>query len=358
MTVRDAAARRATGQPIDLRSDFLARGTPAMAEAWARAAREPFHFELREDPHQAALERRIADITAHEDALVFPTCTMANLVAILLGAAPGTRVLTHEDAHVITSEAGGAAAFAGVQLVPIARDPLIGQPEQWRVAAAEDDAQKPATSMFVLENTHNRAGGLPLTASYTNAVLAIARERGIRTHLDGSRLFHAAAALGTTLAALGGGFDTVSVSLNKGFGAPIAAALAGSRASVAQALVLRQRLGGGIRPTGPAAAATLAALDDLTHFTDAQRLARRLAHGLAAIPGMRVDMPMPSTNIVVVDLVDETAVAVEVQARLAERGLLALPFGTRRLRMVTYRGVTDAEIDRATAIAAQALAQP
>jgi len=236
---------------IDLRSDFLAHGTPAMTEAWARAAREPYRFGLREDPHQAALERRIADMTAHEDALVFPTCTMANLVEIMLNATRGTRVLTHEGAHVITSEACGAAAFAGVQLVPLVGDPQSNQPEQWRTAATEGDAQKPATSLFVLENTHNRAAGLPLPLSYTTAVLAIARERGIRTHLDGSRLFHAAAALGTTIDALARGFDTVSLSLNKGFGAPIAAALAGSRSSIEQAVILRQRLGGGIRPHGP-----------------------------------------------------------------------------------------------------------
>ncbi len=341
---------------IDLRSDFLAHATPAMTEAWARAAREPYQFGLREDPHQASLERRIADMTAHEDALVFPTCTMANLVAIMLNATRGTRVLTHEGAHVITSEAGGAAAFAGVQLVPLIGDPQSNQPEPWRTAATEGDAQKPATSLFVLENTHNRTAGMPLSMSYTSAVLAIARERGIRTHLDGSRLFHAAAALGTTIDALARGFDTVSLSLNKGFGAPIAAALAGSRSSIEQAVILRQRLGGGIRPTGPAAAATLAALDDLAHFEQTQSLATRLARGLATIAGLRVEMPSPSTNIVVVELTGRGASAVEAQARLAERGLLALPFGPARLRMVTYRGIAEDDIDHAVAIARDALA--
>ena len=134
---RDAASRVAACDVIDLRSDFLAHGTAEMSEAWARAAREPYHFGLREDPYQAALERRVAEMTAHEDALVFPTCTMANLVGIMLGAAPGTRVLTHENAHVITSEAGGAAAFAGVQLVPLVGDPRNAAAEQWRAAAAD-----------------------------------------------------------------------------------------------------------------------------------------------------------------------------------------------------------------------------
>ncbi len=353
---RDAVSRVPASDVIDLRSDFLAHGTAAMSEAGARAAREPHRFGLREDPYQAALERRIAEMTAHEDALVFPTCTMANLVGIMLGAAPGTRVLTHENAHVITSEAGGAAAFAGVQLVPLAGDPRNANAEQWRAAAADGDAQKPTTALFVLENTHNRAGGLALSATYTNAVLAVARERGIRMHLDGSRLFHAAAAFGTTIATLAKGFDTVSLSLNKGFGAPLAAVLAGSRENIARALTLRQRLGGGIRPTGPAAAATLAALDDLAHFTDVQRLARRLAEGLASLPGVRIDLPTPATNIVVVELTGDRASGLDAQARLAERGLLALPFGAARLRLVTYRGLTEAQIDRAIAIAAEALA--
>jgi threonine aldolase len=352
----DQTASIAAPDVIDLRSDFLARGTPAMAEASARAAREPYHFGLREDPYQVALERRIAEMTAHEDALVFPTCTMANLVGIMLGAAPGTRALTHEDAHVITSEAGGAAAFAGVQLVPLAGDPPNGSVDQWRIGASAGDAQKPATSLFVLENTHNRAGGMPLPAAYTAAVLAVARERGIATHLDGSRLFHAAAALGTTVATLAEGFDTVSLSFNKGFGAPLAAALAGSRESIARALILRQRLGGGIRPTGPAAAATLAALDDLTHFTAVQRLAQRLARGLALLPGVRI-VPTPATNIVVVELTGDRASALDAQARLADRGLLALPFGEARLRLVTYRGLTEAQIDRAVAAAGEALAR-
>ena len=339
---------------VDLRSDFLARPTPAMQEAWAAACGTPFEFGLREDPYQVTLERRIADMTGQEDALVFPTCTMANLVGIIVGSTRGSRVLTHEDAHVITSEAGGAAAFAGVQLVPVRGDPIANEPARWAEAEGKGDAQKPTTSLFVLENTHNRAAGMPLSVEYVQRVVEIARARSIGLHLDGSRLFHAAAALGTTVATLASGFDTVSLSLNKGFGAPVAAVLAGSRSRIGEALLVRQRLGGGIRPTGPAAAATLAALDDLAHFEQAQHLARRLSEALAAIPGIHV--PTPTTNIVVVGLSQKHDPAELMQARLARRGLLALAFGERRLRMVTYRGVGDAEIERAIEIARDVLA--
>jgi threonine aldolase len=347
-------AIRSNADVIDLRSDFLARGTPEMAQAWSRAERGPFQFGLREDAHQAALERRLAEMTGHEDCLVFPTCTMANLVGIMLGSTPGSRVLTHADAHVITSEAGGAAAFAGVQLVPVPGDPMADDPGRWDDARTDADEQKPATSLFVLENTHNRACGMPLRAQYVERVLEIAREHGIRAHLDGSRLFHAAVALGTPIDVLARAFDTVSLSLNKGFGAPIAAALAGSRARMEEALVLRQRLGGGIRPTGPAAASTLAALDDLTHFADAQRLARRLGDGLGSIDG--IDVPEVATNIVVVEMTRTHRSAQDVQAMLAEQGLLALPFGKQRLRMVTYRGITEEQVDRAIEITREAFA--
>ncbi|HVO86990.1 MAG TPA: GntG family PLP-dependent aldolase [Casimicrobiaceae bacterium] len=350
----NAVAHAAASEVIDLRSDFLARRTPAMEEAWARAQREPYRFGLREDPHQVALERRIAQMTGHEDALVFPTCTMANLVGTMLGSSPGTRVITHQDAHMITSEAGGAAAIAGVQLVPIPGDPWTQQSQRWADAVDGGDVQKPACSLFVVENTHNRAGGLPLERDYLEAICAIARERGIRTHLDGARLFNAAAALDTPLDTLARGFDTVALSLNKGFGAPIAAVLAGSRSDMAKALVLRQRLGGGIRPTGPAAAATLAALDDVAHFAQSHRLARRLAQGLAAIDAIAVDPAQVLSNIVVVTLPGPTT-AVEVQARLARHGLLALPFGEHRLRMTTYRGITEAQIDTSVAIARRTL---
>ena len=333
---------------IDLRSDFLTRPTPAMLAAGAAAAAE-LHFGLREDPQQLDLERRLAEMLGHEDALVFPTCTMANLTAALLLGRRGTRAVMPRDSHVLTSEAGGMAAFAGLIADPLPGDVAMPDLESWRRAAAVGDEQKPPASLFVLENTHNRAGGIAVPAEYSDAVVAVGRASGVALHLDGSRLFNAAAALGTTVADLARGFDTVSVSLNKSFGSPIAAALAGSRALIEQAVTVRQRLGGGIRPTGPAAAATLAGLDE-SHCHETHALAAKLASGLASIPGLRVDTSGTRTNIVVAEIVDANLSAPALRYRLAHDGLLAIPFDARRLRFTTYRGITAQDVEQAIAI--------
>jgi len=333
---------------LDLRSDFLTRPTPAMLAAGAAVATE-LHFGLREDPRQRALEARLAGMLGHEDALVFPTCTMANLTAAMLLGRHGTRAVMQRDAHMLTSEAGGIAAIAGLVPHPLPGDTAMPDIEAWRRAAAIGDEQKPAASLFVLENTHNRAGGIAVAAGYSRQVIAAGRDAGVALHLDGARVFHAAAALRVPLAELTRGFDTVSVSLNKAFGAPIAAALAGSRALIEQAMTVRQRLGGGIRPTGPAAAATLAGLDE-TQLVETHALAAALAHGLASIAGLRVDTAGTRTNIVVAEVLNASITAPQLRDRLAGDGLLVLPFDLRRLRFITYRGITARDVDAAIAI--------
>jgi threonine aldolase len=333
---------------IDLRSDFLTRPTPAMLSAGAAAATE-LHFGLREDPRQRALEERLAAMLGYEDALVFPTCTMANLTAALLLGRPGTRAVMQRDAHMLTSESGGIAAVAGLLPDPLPGDAAMPAPESWRHAAAVGDEQKPAATLFVLENTHNRAGGIAVPADYSRQVIAMGRAAGVALHLDGSRIFHAAAAFRVPVAELAEGFDTVSISLNKAFGGPIAAALVASRPLIEQAMTVRQRLGGGIRPTGPAAAATLAGLDD-SQLGETHALAATLARGLASTPGLRVDTAGTRTNIVVAEVARADLTAPLLRDRLACDGLLALPFDAKRLRFITYRGITAQDIDAAIAV--------
>lgn len=342
-------------QTIDLRSDFLAR--PSHAEtAAAQAACDSRCFGLREDPWQLRLEARAAELLAMEDALVFPTCSMANTTALMLGAEPGSRVLTQPDAHVLVSEAGAGAALGGLVLTPVggskAEPELAAMPllADWSSAlAAGHDAQRSAVRLCVLENTHNRSGGIPLPPEYVDSVAALARGNGIRLHLDGARLFNAAQALGVPLSRLARGFDTVSLSLNKSFGAPIAAVLAGSRTLIDRALVIRQRLGGGIRPTGPASAATLAALGDLGHFAQVQDLARRLATGLDRCAVLDV-LPVALRTNIVIARVRPPESAGGVIARLAAGGLLAIALDAQRIRFVVYRGIDAPQIERAIAI--------
>lgn len=336
-------------ESIDLRSDFLARPTSAMLAA-AAAAEGSRHFGLREDPWQRRLEARVAELLGKEDALVFPTCTMANTTALMLGAPPGSRVVTQDDAHVLISEAGAGAALAGLVMTAVGMPGPMPPLAAWeRAFGNAGDTQRPPMRLCVLENTHNRSGGVPLPPVDVAQVVALARGHNVGLHLDGSRLFDAAHALGVSASVLAAGFDTVSTSLNKGFGAPIAAALAGTTASIEAALVIRQRLGGGIRPTGPAAASSLAGLADLTHFGEVHALAGRLAEGLAAEAGLFVESMPLRTNMVIVHAQPPDDAA-GLCARLAARGLLALPFDAQRIRFVLYRGITPMQVGRALAI--------
>jgi len=210
----------------------------------------------------------------------------------------------------------------------------------------------------VLENTHNRAGGYVLPLSYVSEVLAVARAAGLRAHLDGARLFNAAVALGVEPRALCAGFDTVAVSLNKGLGAPVGAALAGSRTLIERALSLRQRLGGGMRPTGILAAAALEGLADYGQLAADHARARALASGLAGIDGLRVDEAAVHTNIVLVDLIAGDLTAQDFCANLQQEGLRVLRFGAQRLRLVVYRDITDADIAMAIAAFHAVLQRP
>jgi threonine aldolase len=333
---------------VDLRSDFLTRPTPAMVDAMAAAAREPAQFGLREDPRQQALERRLAGLLGLEDSLLFPTCTMANEVGLMLHGRPGDVVATQIDSHIVTSEAGAPAALGGLSVEVVPGDPVMPALEAWEaIARRASDALKPKVAVFELENTHNRGGGAPLDASYMAGVVGIAARYGIRVHVDGARLFNAAVALSAEPAALVRGCDTVAVSLNKGLGAVVGGALAGSRAQIERALVLRQRLGGGIRPTGIIAAAGLVAVETWPSLTEDHRRARILAQALTGMRG--IDVRPPATNIVIVAVQPGGPDAAVLCDRLAARGILALPFGDRRIRLVVYRDIDDAAIERAAA---------
>jgi len=328
---------------IDLRSDLLTRPTEAVRAAMDEAASGRTYFGLREDPRQQALERRVAALLGCEDALLFPTCSMANEVALMLLARPGETVVTQPHTHIVTSEAGAPAALGGLLVEPVPGEGAMPDLAGWQAAAERGhDALKPRVAVFALENTHNRAGGVAVTPAYQDEVLALARRAGIATHLDGARVFNAAVALGVAPDALTAGFDTVAVSLNKAIGAPVGAALGGSVAAIEAALRLRQRLGGGIRPTGIWAAGALAALGDLSHLAEDHRRASLLATDLAGIVGLSV---RAETNIVVARLASgrpETFCAV-----LAQHDVLALPFGADAVRFVLYRDIDDESVARA-----------
>jgi threonine aldolase len=271
---------------------------------------------------------------------------MANTVALLLNAPPGSTVITQKDAHVLTSEANAGAALGGLWLTAVDADGAQPPLASWeRALGPMPDAQRSPVALVVLENTHTRTGGVALTPDYTDGVIELTRSKGCAAHLDGSRLFYAACALGLRPGTLAAGFDTVSVSLNKTFGAPIAAALAASAAQIERALTLRQRLGGGLRPTGAVSAATLAGLDDLAHLAQCNALAMELREALSTIALLAPERPPHQTNIVLTRLAPPWT-AGHLCERLAAAGILALPLADDRVRFVTYRGIGARDIER------------
>lgn len=318
---------------FDLRSDTVTRPTQAMREAMARA--DVGDDVYREDPTLLALERRVAEITGKESALFVPSGTMANQIALLCHCRPGDEVIVGVGAHCAYYESGAGAAWAGVQFEQVGEGGLFG-PEDLLAAIKPDAYYLPHTRLVALENTHNRAGGRVFPAATVAAIAEVARERGLALHLDGARLWNAAAATGESVAALCAPFDTVSVCFSKGLGAPVGSALCADAETVRRAVRFRKMLGGGMRQAGILGAAALFALEHhRERIADDHVAARRIAEALAAIEG--VSVVAPETNIVNVDLPVEAAKVVE-QAKRAE--VLFNAIGPRRIRLVTHLDVS------------------
>jgi threonine aldolase len=339
--------------PVDLRSDTVTRPSPGMRRAMAEA--EVDDDVLGKDPTADRLERRVASLLGKEAALFFPSGTQANQTAVLLHTAPGTELVCEAESHVFHYEMADAAWLAGVQLYPVAS-------ERGRLTAADvarairpGDRHHADTSLIWIENTHNMHGGAVVPLAAMREVSGLARQRGLPIHLDGARLWNAAAAAGAELAELAACADTVMVSLSKGLGCPIGSLLAGPSALIDRAWSFRKRLGGGMRQVGILAAAGLWALDhNLGRIGEDHARARRLAEGWGAIDGVRVEPP--DTNIVMVHLAAPGADPGAVAHRLEAAGVRVLPAGPARLRAVTHLDVDDAGIERAIEALGAALA--
>jgi len=329
---------------VDLRSDTVTRPSAGMRAAMAAA--EVGDAVLGDDPTVHRLQDRAAELLGQEAALFVPSGTMANQVALKVHCEPGDDVLACDGAHLMWYESGAAGAIAGVQIRSIGRAGYFSDDD---VASAHWSGSPtiPATRLLCVENTHNRSGGVVWTREDVDEVVAVARRLNMRLHLDGARLMNAAIATGESPRTLASGFDTVSMCFSKGLGAPIGSVIAGSRVFMARALRFRRMLGGGMRQSGVLAAAALWALDhNVQRLAEDHANARWLAERLAVVPGLIVDQAPPS-NIVMVDLAPALPAAKELSARLATRGVLCLPFGERRLRLVTHLDVDRAACARA-----------
>lgn len=329
---------------VDLRSDTVTRPSPEMRRAIAEA--EVGDAVLGDDPTVDELEEFAATLLGKERALFFPSGIMANQSALLALGEPGTEALIDGRGHILDWEEAAAAALGGLQLRPVATPDGLLTPELVAAAVPPPSRFVTRTSIVCLENTHNAAGGRVLPLERMEAVVAVARERGARVHLDGARLPNAAVATGRTLAELAAPADTVMVALSKGLGAPVGSVLAGSEEAMERAWRARRRLGGGMRQAGILAAAALYGLrNNFQRLAEDHRRARDLAALAARVPGLAAEAP--DTNIVMVELEDERLTPAAVLAGLAERGVRLTQFGARRLRAVTHLDVDDVGIRRA-----------
>jgi threonine aldolase len=335
---------------IDLRSDTVTKPSPAMRRAMAEA--EVGDDVLDGDPTVRRLEQRVAELLGKEAGLFFPTGTMANQTAVWLLSRPGTEILLDAGAHILHYEMAGAAALAGVQVRPVSGNPVID-------AAALSAAIRPASphvpraSLVCLENTHNGAGGRVTSLAAMRDIAVVARANGMPVHLDGARLWNAAAASGESLATLASVADTVMVSFSKGLGCPVGAALVGPRDLIAEGWSVRKRFGGGMRQSGILAAAVLHALDaHLPRIAEDHATAKIYASMVDGVAGASV-VP-PDTNIVMLDL-PSSIDAFAVVAEAAKRNVLVTPWSSSRIRAVTHLDVSEDAVRRAATIVVEIL---
>ncbi|MDR7499267.1 MAG: low-specificity L-threonine aldolase [Armatimonadota bacterium] len=338
---------------IDLRSDTVTQPTEAMREAMARAAVGDDVFG--EDPTVNELEALAAEKMGKEAAVFVPSGTMGNLIAVMAHTQKGDAVILEAECHTYRFEVGSISAVAGVVPNPVAGVDGFITPDLLRAAVRGPNIHIPPARLLALENTHNRAGGMPFGPLEMDATCRAARQLGLAIHLDGARIFNAAVALGVPVTDLTRHVDSVMFCISKGLSAPVGSLVAGRRDFVERARRFRKMVGGGMRQAGILAAAGIVALTTMVdRLAEDHANARRLAEGLAVLRGLSVNPERVRTNMVLVD-VHPPVSAAEFCARLRREGVLALPVSASTVRMVTHRHITFAMVEQAVAAAARAL---
>jgi threonine aldolase len=331
---------------IDLRSDTVTKPTQEMRQAMANA--EVGDDVYGEDPTVRELEETTAELLGKEAALFVTSGTQGNQVAIATHAGRGEEVIAESDSHIFMYEAAAVAAIAGAQIRQISGTRGVLNPDDIQAAIREKNVHHPRTALISLENTHNRAGGTVAPLDNLSRIHDVAQSARVPVHMDGARLFNAAVALGVKPSEITQHVDTVQVCLSKGLCAPIGSVIAGSRAFIDEALQWRKRLGGGLRQVGVIAAPGLIALRTMVHrLADDHANARHLAEGIAAIPGIAVDLATVQTNIVIVDISGTGYAINDFLAAIKDEGVLATSFGPTLVRFVTHHDVSRVDIDAA-----------
>jgi threonine aldolase len=304
-----------------------------------------------EDPTINRLEERAAELMERDAAMLVPSGTMANQIAVNLLSRRGREVIGEARCHIFNFEVGAMASISGALPRPIETADGILHPDQIHAAYRPPGGYTNTSCMVVLENTHNLAGGRVVPSARMDELVAAARQLGLPVHLDGARIHNAAAATGASAARLARGCDTVMFCLSKGLGAPVGSLLVGDRAFIAEARGVRKMLGGGMRQAGVLAAAGLVALDEvLPRLADDHATARQLGKLLVDVAGIEIDPSSVETNIVCFALGEDAGLtAGELASRLRQEGVLVHALGANLVRMVTHYHITMRDVEDAAA---------
>ena len=329
---------------IDLRSDTVTKPTVEMREAMFRA--EVGDDVYGEDPTVIELERLGARMTGKAAGLFVASGTMGNQVAVMSHTQRGDEVICEAESHIYYYEVAGMAVLAGVQARTLPAVKGILSADTIAAAVRPQDIHQPRTSLICLENTHNRSGGTCYPLETLAAIRKVADRHEIPVHIDGARLFNAAAALGVKVDKIAQYADSVQFCLSKGLCAPVGTLLVGSEEFIAKARRYRKMLGGGMRQAGVIAAAGIVGLQNMVERLSEDHANAKLLADALVTAGFAVDLSTVQTNIVIFDVSRSGMKAAELVARLKQAGVLAGAFGEYRIRMVTHHGVTAAEINK------------
>ena len=340
---------------IDLRSDTVTRPSEGMRDAIASAAVGDDVYG--DDPTVNSLEERVAALFGMEAGLFSPTGSLANQLLIRTLVKPGEELLTEERAHIVRAELGAGAVFSGITTRTWHSERgLLNADTPLALAHENAGPYLVSTAAIAVENTHNFGGGTVQPISEIVRLSKEARARGISMHLDGARIWNAHVASGTPFSEFGKHFDTISVCLSKGLGAPVGSISLGSKAAIAEARIWRKRYGGGMRQIGLLAAAGHYALDhNIDRLAQDHALAKKMAIALAAHDSTLINPDHVETNIVGLDLTHAGISAADFAARCKENGLWISALGKTYARLVTHLDFDDAQCDEAIAIMVKSL---
>ena len=310
-----------------------------------------------EDPTINALQERVAELLGKEAALFVPSGTMGNQICIKVHTKPGDEVIVERDSHVYNYETGAIAFLSSVQAYPVAGVRGVFTTEDVRRAIRPRTYSMSRTSLVVIENTHNRAGGTVFPLPEIGSMAGFVQKEGIRFHLDGARLWNASVASGNSPSAIAAPFESASVCFSKGLGAPVGSAVVGSRAFIEEARRYRKIFGGGMRQAGVLAAAALYGLNhNVVRLEEDHHKARVLADMLADVPGFAIDMESVQTNIIVINVEQTGRTPDQVLSLLRSKGVLLTLGNYMGIRAVTHLDVTLDEVKRAGSIVREAMA--